>query len=71
MTKHQPMALVSQLRRLGFAQGNHMKLYGQKFEMVSDPIFLEDDKVLVDAVGEIRQDEARANPVANIKNLAA
>jgi len=44
MTKHQPMALVSQLKRLVFAQGNHMKLYGQKFEMVSDPIVVEDDR---------------------------
>jgi hypothetical protein len=42
--------LCERLKRLGFAQEKQMKLYGQEFELLSDPIVVEDDLVLVDAV---------------------
>jgi hypothetical protein len=50
--------LVARLKGLGFAQGKHMKLYGEKFRMVSDPIVVTEDKVVVEAVEE-RSGQAR------------
>ena len=51
--------LCERLKRLGYAQDNQMKLYGQVFELLSDPIVVEDDVVLVDAVekesGDLRR----------------
>jgi hypothetical protein len=38
------------LRGLGFAQGNQMKLYGEEFELVSEPIVMADNLVFVDAI---------------------
>ena len=48
MTK-QWMPLVAQLKGLGFAKGKHMKLYGQRLTMISDPIVVTEDKVVVEA----------------------
>jgi len=42
--------LCERLKRLGFAQENHMKLYGVEFELVSDPIVTTDELVFVDAI---------------------
>lgn len=51
--------LSAQLKRLGFTQGNEMKLYGEVFEFVSDPIVMTDDVVFLDArekrTGQIRR----------------
>jgi hypothetical protein len=42
-------ALSARLKRLGFTRGNRMKLYGEVFEFVSEPIVMTDDVVLLDA----------------------
>lgn len=51
--------LSAQLRRLGFVQGNEMRLYGEVFEFLSDPIVMTDDAVFLDATekrtGQIRR----------------
>jgi len=49
MTKQQ-VILCTRLKGLGFAQGNQMKLYGEKFEVVSEPIVMGDNLVLLDAI---------------------
>jgi len=41
--------LSARLKRLGFTKGNQMKLYGEVFEVVSEPILMADNVVLVDA----------------------
>jgi hypothetical protein len=41
--------LSARLKRLGFTKGNQMKLYGEVFELVSEPILMADNVVLVDA----------------------
>jgi hypothetical protein len=46
MTK-QSMPLIAQLKGLGFTKGKHMKLYGKKLKMVSDPIVVTENKVVV------------------------
>jgi hypothetical protein len=49
MTKQQ-VSLCTRLKGFGFTQGNQMKLYGEEFELVSEPIVMGDDLVLVDAI---------------------
>ena len=48
MTEKQ-INLSARLKRLGFTKGNQMKLYGEVFEVVSEPILMADNVVLVDA----------------------
>jgi hypothetical protein len=48
MTEKQ-VSLCARLKRFGFRKGNQMKLYGQVFEVLSEPIVMTDDFVLVDA----------------------
>ena len=43
-------SLTSRLKKLGFAAGNQMSLYGEKFEIAGEPIFISDVEVLVDAI---------------------
>jgi hypothetical protein len=43
-------ALCERLKRLGFSKENQMRLYGQEFELRSDPIFMSEDLVFVDAI---------------------
>jgi len=45
-----PRSLTLRLKDLGFAQGNQMKLYGENFEVASEPMVLTGDLVLVDAI---------------------
>jgi hypothetical protein len=48
MTEKQ-VHLAARLKRLGFAKGNQMKLYGEVLELVSEPILIADDVVQMDA----------------------
>jgi len=57
MTKQQAH-LCERLQRLGFTAGNQMKLYGEVFDFLSEPIVLTDDVVLVDAT-EKKSGQAR------------
>jgi hypothetical protein len=49
MTGHDS-GLCERLKRLGFAQENRMKLYGEEFELLSDPFIVGHDIVLIDAI---------------------
>jgi hypothetical protein len=52
-------SLSERLKQLGFAQQNRMRLYGQEFQLLSDPIIVKDHLVFVDAIekssGEMRR----------------
>ena len=58
MTK-QSTTLIVRLKGLGFAQGSQMKLYGEKFEIVGEPMVVTDDLIFVDAIekksGQLRR----------------
>ena len=41
--------ISSSLQRLGFTTGNQIRLYGEVFELISEPIIMADNLVLVDA----------------------
>lgn len=48
MTEKQ-IYLRQRLQRLGFTKGTQMRLYGEVFDFVGEPIVLSDDFVVVDA----------------------
>jgi hypothetical protein len=70
MTDRQ-VSLSANLKRLGFSQGNQMKLYGEVFEFLSEPIVLTDDVVFVDATerktGQVRRVRIPL-PIVNMAN---
>jgi len=52
------VTVAERLRRMGYAQGNVVKVYGEEFELVSDPIDIRDQLVVVDAI-EIKSGNLR------------
>ena len=50
--------LCAKLKELGFTPENQMRLYGEEFKFLSDPIVMPDGTVSVDAV-EKRSHQAR------------
>jgi len=42
--------LNDRLKRLGFAVGTQMKLHGEEFELASEPIIVDENTVMVDAI---------------------
>jgi hypothetical protein len=53
------ISLCARLRGLGYTKGNQMKLYGETFEVLSEPIVMADNLVIVDATekksGQLRR----------------
>jgi len=48
--REQPDTLCESLKRLGYARNNQVTLYGEVFALVSDPIRIGDDCVLLDVL---------------------
>jgi hypothetical protein len=46
----QQNAMCDRLKKLGYSKGNRIRLYGQDFNLTSDPIYLHDQLVFVDGV---------------------
>ena len=70
MTKKQDR-LCERLKRLGFTQENQMKLYGEEFELLSDPLVMGDDLVFVDAIEKKSRRLRRIRiplPIVNMAN---
>jgi len=53
------LSISESVKRLGYARNNQVRLYGQVFEVVSDPVSIGDHLVFVDAVelktGQVRR----------------
>lgn len=47
--RNQPDTLCETLKRLGYAQNNQVVLYGEVFDLVSDPVRVGESFVFVDA----------------------
>ena len=62
-------SLSDRLKQLGFAQENRMRLYGQEFELVSDPIIVKDHLVFVDAIEKSSGQLKRVRVPLNILNM--
>jgi len=72
MTEKQ-IHLTARLQRLGFTKGNQMRLYGEVLELVSEPILMADDVVLVDATERKSGQPRRIRlplPIVNMANAA-
>jgi hypothetical protein len=63
--------LCERLKRLGFAQENQMKLYGEEFELLSDPLVMGDDLVFVDAIEKKSRQVRRIRIPLPIVNMAS
>ena len=48
--RNQPDNLCEVIKRLGYAQNNQVTLYGEIFDLVSDPVSVGDNLVFVDAL---------------------
>ena len=63
--------LCERLQQLGFKHGNQMKLYGEVFELLSEPIVMGDNLVFVDATekksGRLRRVRIPL-PIVNMAN---
>ena len=48
--RNQPDTLCETIKRLGYAQNNQVRLYGEVFELVSDPVSVGENFVFVDGL---------------------
>ena len=57
--RNRPDTLCEAIKRLGYAQNNQVKLYGEVFDLLSDPVSVGKNLVFVDALerksGHIRR----------------
>lgn len=75
--RNQPDTLCETIKHMGYAQNNQVRLYGNVFDLVSDPFSIGDDLVFVDGMdrrsGQVRR--IRIPPtivqMARIKRRAA
>ena len=75
--RNQPDTLCETLKRLGYAQNNQVRLYGEVFDLVSDPVSVGENIVFVDALeqksGQVRRVRIPLTiaQIARIKRRAA
>ena len=56
--RNQPNTLCEKIRLLGYSQNNQVRLYGEVFALVSDPVSVGENFVFVDALdrkGQVRR----------------
>jgi len=75
--RNQLDALCAAIKRLGYARNNRVRLYGEVFDLVSDPVSVGETSVFVDAVerksGQVRRVRIPSTivQIAKIKSRAA
>jgi hypothetical protein len=62
--------LRAKLMQLGFTQENEMRLYGEEFQFLSDPIVMPDGAVFVDALEKRSRQTRRVRVPLPIVNMA-
>jgi hypothetical protein len=63
--------LCAKLKQLGFTQENQMRLYGEEFKFLSDPIVMGDGAVFVEAIENRSRQTRRIRiplPIVNMAN---
>jgi hypothetical protein len=70
MANHK-VSLSERLKRLGFAHASSMRLYGEEFELLSDPIVVTEDVVFFDAIEKKSRQTRRVRIPLNIVNMAS
>jgi len=62
--------LCEKLKRLGYGQNSQIKLYGDKFDVTSDPVVIAEHLVVVDAIEQKTGRPRRMRIPLNILNMA-
>jgi hypothetical protein len=62
--------LCEKLKRLGYGQNSQIKLYGDKFDVTSDPVVIAERLVVVDAIEQKTGRPRRIRIPLNILNMA-
>ena len=70
MTRAQ-VRLSASLKRLGYTTGSEIRLYGEVLELVSEPIIMADNMVLVDATENKSGQSRRVRIPLPIVNMAS
>lgn len=63
--------LCAKLKQLGFAQENQMRLYGEEFKFLSDPIVMADGTVFVEVIEKRSHQTRRIRIPLPIVNMAS
>ena len=69
-TTFQRSHLYDVIKRLGYAKGRQVSLYGMRFVLVSDPFSIGTDLVLVDAEELKSGQRARVRPPTDVVRIA-
>lgn len=64
------LKICEKLKRLGYGRNNQMRLYGDQFDLTSDPIMISDDLVVVDAVEKKSGRARRIRIPMNVVSMA-
>lgn len=62
--------LCEKLKRLGYGQNNQIRLYGDKFDLTSDPMVIADRLVVVDAIEQKSGRPRRVRIPLNVLDMA-
>jgi hypothetical protein len=68
--RKRPDTLCAAMKRLGYAKNNQVRLYGEVFDLESDPIRVGDDTVFVDAVEQKSGHKRRVSIPRTIVQMA-
>jgi len=63
--------ICERLKRLGFARENSVRLYGEEFQLMSDPIIVEHEVIFVDAIERKTQQQRRVRIPLSIVKIAS
>jgi hypothetical protein len=69
MTSHNS-GLCERLKKLGFAQQSNVKLYGEEFVLLSDPIITTEDLVFIEVIEKKSRQQRRVRIPLSIVNMA-
>ena len=64
------VSLCEKLKRLGYGQNSQIRLYGDKFDVTSDPVVIAEHLVVVDAIEQKTGRPRRIRIPLNIVNMA-
>jgi hypothetical protein len=66
----QQIRMCEKLKRLGYGQNSQIRLYGDMFDLTSDPVVITDQLVVVDAIEQKTGRTRRIRIPLNVLNIA-
>lgn len=64
------VSLSENIRRLGYAQNTQIRLYGETFDVISDPVVVGENLVFVDALEQKSGHRRRVRIPLNVVHMA-